>query len=204
MNTRERILESAARLFHEQCFAATGISTILREAGVNSGSLYHFYSGKDALLEGVLKSYLERLYPEIMLPLEQAEPDSLARVFRLLDWYRTYLLGNGCRLGCPVGNLALEISDTHPEFKPLLEKNFDNWTGIIEGWLNEAGPELPADCDRRELARLVLTVMEGGVMQARAAGKLRPYDESVNQLRAYFSVLTSQPEENRTPMAKSA
>jgi AcrR family transcriptional regulator len=209
MNTQQRILESAARLFHEQGYAATGVATILREAGVNSGSLYHFYSSKDALLEGVLSRYLERLYPEIMRPMEQAEADPVARVFHLLGWYRQYLEGNDCRLGCPVGNLALEISDTHPELKHLLAKNFDNWTGIIEGWLVEAGSALPADCDRGELARLVLTVMEGGIMQARAAGLLQPFDQSVNQLKAYFDVLTSKVPTSRAqdipaPLAQTA
>ena len=39
------------------------------------------------------------------------------------------------------------------------------------------------------LARFVLTVMEGGLMQARAAGDLKPFDESVAELRGYFSLL---------------
>ena len=47
-STRDRILETARRLFHEQGYHATGIATILREAGVNSGSLYHFFESKDA------------------------------------------------------------------------------------------------------------------------------------------------------------
>jgi AcrR family transcriptional regulator len=204
MNTREKILESAARLFHEQGFAATGVATILREAGVNSGSLYHFFSSKDELLEGVLSWYLERLYPEIMQPLEQAEPDPIARIFGLLGWYRSFLLENGCRCGCPVGNLALEVSDTHPELKHLLEKNFSHWTGIIEGWLAEAGPALPRDCDRSGLARLILTVMEGGIMQARAAGTVLPFDQSVNQLRAYFTGLTIQAQHLPAPLAQTA
>ena len=147
MSTRVRILESASRLFHEQGFAATGVATILREADVNSGSLYHFFASKEALLEGVLNWYLERLYPEIMQPMELAEPDPLARVFRLLAWYRGFLLENDCRLGCPVGNLALEISDTHPELKHLLDENFRNWTAFIRTWLEEAGPALPPECD---------------------------------------------------------
>ena len=50
--TRQRIVEAARRLFHEQGFHATGISTILREADVNSGSLYHYFASKEALLSG--------------------------------------------------------------------------------------------------------------------------------------------------------
>lgn len=203
MDTRERILEAASRLFHEQGFAATGVATILREAGVNSGSMYHYFSGKEALLEGVLNWYLDRLYPEVMEPIEQLEPDPLARVFRLLGWYRGFLLENECRLGCPVGNLALEVSDTHPGLKRLLDENFGNWAGIIQRWLEQAGDALPPGCDRAELACLVLTVMEGGVMQARAAGSVDPFDRSVNQLRAYFGVLSEQAA-NTAPLAETA
>ena len=86
--TRERILEEAARLFHEQGYSATGISTILRRAGVNSGSLYHFFPGKDALLIGVLERHLALLEPFILLPAEGASTDPIERVFALLEVYR--------------------------------------------------------------------------------------------------------------------
>jgi AcrR family transcriptional regulator len=45
-STRERLLETSARLFLDQGYHATGVSTILAEAGVNAGSLYHFFPGK--------------------------------------------------------------------------------------------------------------------------------------------------------------
>ena len=53
--TKRRILNTAFRLFHEQGYNATSISTILREAEINSGSLYHFFPSKEALLCGVLE-----------------------------------------------------------------------------------------------------------------------------------------------------
>lgn len=204
MNTRQRILESASRLFHEQGFAATGVAAILREAGVNSGSLYHFFPNKEALLAEVLEAYLEQLYPQVMQPAELAEPDPLARVFYLMNWYRGYLLANDCRLGCPIGNLALEVVDTHPQVKQLLEKNFQNWVTIIHGWLDEAADRLPADCDRQALAGFVLAVMEGGIMQSRAAGSAVPFDQSIDQLRSYFEALTHQQQNELAPLARTA
>lgn len=204
MDTRQRILESASRLFHEQGFAATGVATILREAGVNSGSLYHFFPSKEALLIEVLEAYLERLYPQVMQPAEQAEADPLARIFYLMNWYRGYLLANECKLGCPVGNLALEVADTHPRVKQLLERNFQNWVSIIQGWLHEAAGQLPADCDRQALARFILTVMEGGVMQARAAGSVVPFDQSVEHLRSYVEALVRLQELELEPLARTA
>ena len=63
-DTRERILEVAARLFREQSFDGTAVSAILQDADVNSGSLYHFFPGKEALLGGVVDRYVERLGPD--------------------------------------------------------------------------------------------------------------------------------------------
>lgn len=204
MDTRQRILESASRLFHEQGFAATGVATILREAGVNSGSLYHFFASKEAVLEEVLEAYLARLYPQVMQPAEVAEPDPLARIFYLMNWYRGYMLANDCKLGCPVGNLVLEVADSHPRVRLLLEKNFQNWVSIIQGWLDEAAHRLPANCDRQAMACFILTVMEGGVMQSRAAGSVVPFDQSANQLQNYVDALIRQQETELEPLARTA
>ena len=191
-DTRERILETAARLFHEQGYAATGIATILREAEVNSGSLYHFFRNKEDLLVGVLEWYEAMLRPVVMDPVESTEPDPLERIFALLNWYRDGLVESSCRLGCPIGNLALEVSDAYPEVRPHIDVNFSHWAEAIESWLVEAGDRLPAGVDRSALSRFVLTVMEGGIMQARAADDLAPFDDSVRQLRAYVDLLSSQ------------
>ena len=181
----------AARLFHEQGYHATGIATILREAKVNSGSLYHFFPSKEALLIGVLERYVERLEPEVLAPARARTADPIGRVFALLEQYRSGLAQTGCTMGCPIGNLALELSDNHPEIRKLLEKNFNNWIDGVQEWLDDAGERLPIDVDRRELAHFVLTAMEGGIMQARAAGSLEPFDGAVAQLRAYVEALLS-------------
>lgn len=195
--TRDKILDTAMRLFLEQGFQATGISTILREAGVHSGSLYHAFPNKEALLVGVLQRYQAGLRPIVMDPVEQAEPDPLERIFTLLAWYRSNMVATGCRLGCPIGNLALEVSDTYPAVRPEIDKNFENWADAILAWLEEAGDRLPASCDRRALSRFVLTVMEGGLMQVRTHDSLEPFDQSVAQLRAYVEALRVQADAER-------
>lgn len=191
-STRDRLLHTAFRLFHEQGFHATGIATVLREADVNPGSLYHVFASKDALLIGVLEFALDFLRPAVMDPVEARESDPIGRVFALLDQYRAGMAHHGCRMGCPIGNLALEVSDDRPDARALIHKNFENWANQVGAWLAAAGDRLPRDCDRRSLARFVLTVMEGGLMQARAAGNLEPFDASVNELRRYFSLLESK------------
>jgi len=191
-DTREKLLDTAARLFHEQGYEATGIATILREAGVNSGSLYHFFPSKEALLAGVLERYVELLHPIVIAPAEERAEDGIERVFALLGLYRAGLELTEFNMGCPIGNLALELADTHPQIRPLIDLNFKNWIGALAGWLETAADRLPADADPRELAGFVLTVMEGGIMQARTERSLRPFDESVAHLRRYFDLLAEK------------
>jgi TetR/AcrR family transcriptional repressor of nem operon len=116
--TRERILRTAFQLFHEQGFNATGVATIAREAGVNPGSLYHFFESKDDLLLGVLEFGLGYLGPAVMEPAEARAADPVDRVFALLQGYRDRMEREHCCMGCPIGNLALEISDHNAAYRP--------------------------------------------------------------------------------------
>ena len=93
------------------------------------------------------------------------------------------------KMGCPIGNLALEVGDDNAAARGLINQNFHNWSEVVCGWLNAAGDRLPALTDRRQLAGFVLTTMEGAMMRARAAKSFDPFDESVAQLRAYFDHL---------------
>jgi TetR/AcrR family transcriptional regulator, transcriptional repressor for nem operon len=188
-DTKTRILEVAFRLFHEQGYHATGIATILREAEANAGSLYHYFPSKEALLVGVLEYAAQIMHGVVMAPAEAATADPIERIFALLDNYRRGMEMFHCKMGCPIGNLALEVGDDNPPARALIDLNFRNWAAVITGWLEGAGDRLPVDMDRRSLAHFVLTVMEGGIMQARAAGNLTPFDESVAQLRAYIDLL---------------
>jgi TetR/AcrR family transcriptional regulator, transcriptional repressor for nem operon len=195
--TKERILRTAFQLFHEQGFHATGIATIVREAGINPGSLYHFFESKDQLLLSVLEFAIGYLGPAVMEPVESRTPDPIGRIFALLDQYREGMVRHGCRMGCPIGNLALEVSDGNPDARRLIHQNFENWVSRVEGWLVEAGDKLPPDVSRAQLARFILTVMEGGLMQARAANDLRPFDESVAVLRDHLNLLLTRAAETK-------
>lgn len=187
--TRERLVEAARELFLAKGYEATGTAEILREAKVNSGSLYYFFKSKEALLLAVLERYTELLHPVVMEPVFTRVADPIDRVFGVMDGYRHMLLETGCRQGCPIGNLALEMSEKSEAVRELIAKNFDGWRAAIRRCLIDAGDRLPADVNRDELATFVLTLMEGSVMQARAYRSIDPFDASVSVLRAYFDRL---------------
>jgi AcrR family transcriptional regulator len=182
--TRERIIDAARYLFGERGYAATGLAEILARAEANSGSFYHFFDSKDALLRTVLETYVQLLEPHVVRPAWDATPDPMARVFLLLDTYRQRLLDTECRYGCPIGRLALEIDAENIAAHELIARNFSSWKKAVEACLRAAGLPKPA-----EVATLVLTVMEGAVMQARAYRTVEPFDACIRQLRLHLDAL---------------
>jgi TetR/AcrR family transcriptional regulator, transcriptional repressor for nem operon len=187
--TRDRLVEAARTLFWKHGYASTGIAQILKAADAGSGSLYYFFPTKEDLLLAVLEWYQENLWPEVVQPVFDRVSDPIERIFGILDAYRRGLLATSYQQGCPIGNLALELADSHPAARQLLAVNFTGWRKAIEQCLAEAAAKLPDSLDREQLALFVLTTMEGAVMLARAYQSIDPYDAAVTQLRDYFDRL---------------
>ncbi len=188
--TRDKLVDAARQLFLARGYEATAVADILKRAGVNSGSLYYFFKTKEALLLAVLDRYVELLHPGVIEPAFAQTKDPVERIFVVMAGYRRMLLATGCRQGCPMGNLALEMSEKSEAVREKIALNFENWRKAIRQCLTDAGDRLLPNVDRDGLATLILSVMEGGVMLARAYRGIEPFDASVAMLRDYIDRLT--------------
>src|SRR6478672_3488385 len=148
LDTRRRILLAAMELFALKGYASTSVSDILSRSQANSGSLYHFFPGKQDVLVGVLEMYRDGISEMLLEPAWRGVTDPIEAIFALLASYRAMLVESDCLYGCPIGSLALEIHEPDPVVRDLLAENFDGWRRHIEVCLEQAGARLPADVDR--------------------------------------------------------
>lgn len=189
-DTRTRLVLTAMKLFSEKGYGSTSIADVLKQADVNSGSLYHFFPGKQDLLLAVLDLYYDGIRPMLLQPAWQGVEDPIEKIFALLARYRQALLMSDCTYGCPIGSLALELHEPDLPVRERLADNFRQWADEIRVCLVNAGTRLPESVNRRELAHFVLTTMEGGVMQSRTFRDIEHFDGAISQLRHYFGYLT--------------
>lgn len=187
--TRDRLINSARYLFWERGFAGTSMADLLAHAEVNSGSFYHFFESKEALLREVLEGYLFALRPMVVDPAFATTDEPAERIFAILAGYRQRILMTDSKYGCPLGRLALEIDPENRPAHALIAKNFQGWIGAVRECLDELKPRLPRGTDLDALATYVLAVMEGGVMLSRSYGSVDPFDRTVTQLRQHFQLL---------------
>lgn len=165
------------------------MADLLGHAEVNSGSFYHFFESKEALLRAVLDTYLGALRPFVVDPAFAQTTEPVARIFAILAGYRERILQTDCQYGCPLGRLALEIDPENRPAHKLIAENFQGWITAVRECVDQIRDKLPASTDPEALATYVLAVMEGGVMLSRSYRSVEPFDRSVAQLREHFRLL---------------
>lgn len=190
--TRVRLVESARYLFWERGFAGTSMADLLEHAKVNSGSFYHFFESKEALLREVLQGYLHVLRPMVVDPAFAATDEPTERIFAILAGYRERILMTESKYGCPLGRLALEIDPENRPAHKLIAENFQGWIGAVRECVDALKDRLPPETDSESLATYVLAVMEGGVMLSRSYGSVEPFDRTITQLREHFRLLLDE------------
>jgi AcrR family transcriptional regulator len=97
---KQRILETADRLFYLQGIRAIGVDTIAAEIGISKRTLYNHFPSKDELIAAYLERRFTRAPASDKSPVEQilATFDSLERRFSAKDFR-----------GCPFVNAVAEL-----------------------------------------------------------------------------------------------
>ncbi|MDB5364621.1 MAG: regulatory protein TetR [Rhodospirillales bacterium] len=202
--TRDRLLFAAMQLFAEKGYLSTSVADILKSAGANSGSLYHYFPTKQDVLVAVLEAYRDGIEPMLLAPAWKGVDDPIERIFALLGAYRGMLAQSDCMYGCPIGSIALELHEPDPPVRELLSINFDGWVDHVQRCFDQARDRLPAGTDTRKLAIFTLTTMEGGVMQSRTHRSLDAFDACIETLRDYVNRLQTAPTRGRPRDEKSS
>src|SRR6266851_4827398 len=149
---RERILQTAARLFYEEGVNATGVERLTEQAHVSKRSFYQYFPSKNALVE----EYLRRFDTDVPLPGErELERADLAPRERLLAVFAEPA-GDSRIRGCPFHNAAVETAGTLPEVEQAVIRHKQAFTQRLIDTAREAGA-----ADPESLGRQLAVLFEG-------------------------------------------
>lgn len=190
IKTRDRILREAARMFALKGFHDTKVDEIIKAAEVTSGAFFHHFKGKEDLGFAVIDHYMEERCRtldriEKSLPGDDSD-DPLDRVIRRLDAVCEMVVRRRNRKGgCLIGNLSTTLSDTHPAFRKRLGECFDEMASEFQVHLDEAAAsrELSGDQDTGEMARYIVSVIEGAIMLSRTHRDVSVIQRQVHHLK---------------------
>ncbi|WAL68468.1 TetR/AcrR family transcriptional regulator [Amycolatopsis cynarae] len=189
MDTRDRIVRSAAKLFLTRSYQAAGITDLCAAAGVRKGSFYHFFPSKAELAKAVIDLHAA----ELDRRLAEAEKDGpAAGLFAAAEAVAVIQTGFEQRfgriVGCPFGNLAAELSTTDDALREHVAGVFSRWEAKLAHACRVAAEHglLRDGIEPDRLAHMVLAQAQGLILLAKVGG--RPAEEIVEGLRALLAV----------------
>lgn len=170
-NAKERLLDTGSQLMHERGYTAVGVSELCSAAGIKKGSFYHFFPSKLELALEIIDRFAAAS-SDLFKTLEQPGKPPLQRLADYADGVHQFHLQSrqacGKVLGCPLGNLALEMSNQEPALRQRLRKIFEGNADSFAQLLTEAverGDIPPLDV--RRAATSIIALIEGSILLAK-------------------------------------
>ena len=182
---RARVLDAAAAAFQSHGYRATSMQTIVDAAGVTGGALHHHFPAKSDLARAVITERVAGEVGETWIAAVQAAPTAARGILDVFEAVADSLETRGSVLGCPLGNLSLELSLSDEGLRRAIEGEYATWRGAIAACLQrdaEAGGAPYAIEDAAGLADAVVAMFTGAMTIAKA-------DQDVEALRACIRVL---------------
>lgn len=190
-STKDQILDAASRLISVRGYHCTTLDDVLRESGVGKGNFYYYFKSKEelgyAIVDRVVRGFVERTIApsfgdQSLTPIEQ-----IHRFFdRILESQRQ----RNCVGGCPMGNLASELSDVHEGFRQRLAEVFTFWRASVGGVLRQAQAQggLAERADPDRMAHFIVAAIQGAILMTKVTKEIEVMEQCVAELKAHLAL----------------
>lgn len=184
--TRDKLLNAAFEEMYRRGFQAASLDTILAKAGVTKGALYHHFPDKAALGYAVVDEVVKGLLLKRWGVMAPSTGDPVSALQQILRERSAGLTTREVELGCPLNNLAQEMSPLDQRFRKAVNATFDIWIEAVARDLGRGQKEgtVRKDVDARKVAAFVVASIEGSFGLAKGA-------QSASLLRSNLGVLSS-------------
>ena len=174
----ERILCEAEHLIHLQGYQGTSLEDIAARCKMTKANLLHHFRSKEELGLAVLDFKIALYRKNCLEPIFTHDSDPIEAVRELFASAGRFHRENGCKAGCFIGNIALEMSDLSERFREKASAFFTEWARCIETSLrrDQARGRLSPKMDAKTASEAVLSLYEGAIMLAKSSRDCRIFD----------------------------
>ena len=186
MSKKLEIISIAREIIHSKGYQATSINDILQAAQIGKGQFYHYFSSKYELGLAVVEDLLQDWSQLLIIDILQSSKEPIARLNEMLDSTLQYHSEMAEKQGCPIGNLAIEMSEHDETFRVQIKQFFNQWIDSVKFVLDEMVQQnqLDATTDTYKSAQAIVSMVEGGIL-------LMKNQQNIGLLSNVFDVIRS-------------
>jgi TetR/AcrR family transcriptional regulator, transcriptional repressor for nem operon len=191
-DTRRRILNAAFQEFHRNGFQGGSLNRIVEDAGTTKGALFHHFEGKNDLGYAVVEDVIRPQMKARWLDTLAASIDPVADLKRVMKSFAEEELAKGGIMhGCPLNNLAQEMSPLDEGFRKRIEAVYTEWRECLETAFARGikSGKLRKNISPRNVAALVVAALEGMIGTAKNAQSIEPLKQAGAAFAEYLDSL---------------
>ncbi len=186
--TKNCLLEAAFSEIYRHGFQAARTEDIIGKTNLTRGALYHHFQNKHSLGKAVLDELIAgAVCARFIEPLAKCD-DPIVGLDRIITKACKELTNEEIELGCPLNNLALEMSPVDEEFRKSIDEIYGGWEHAIEQAIaaGQKGGKVAGDVAARQVAAFVVASLAGCRSMAKNRQSRKHLMASVGQLRRYL------------------
>lgn len=196
--SRDHILSAAKQIVMSKGFSGTSIDDILAAAGVSKGAFFHHFKSKAHLAEALVRWHAAQdlqMFRTLAAEAEAQHDDPMDQMMMFLAQFEDYI-GNPDEpsRGCMYAVYTYENMQFSEEVTDFVADVLRQWTAIyirkFQEVLDLYDPAQPVTA--RELAEMIVSIIEGGLVLQRAYGNTRVTARQSAHFRNYLGLLFPQ------------
>jgi TetR/AcrR family transcriptional regulator, transcriptional repressor for nem operon len=158
-DTREKILESARRLFNRKGYSGVSIEEVMSDAGLTHGGFYRHFTGKDELYAEAVRQFLCKKRPAAWQKRRPGSVVTKPHAQRIVDAYFSRAHYDDREDCCPLLGTASDVERRGEVVKAAYQEVVERMVTVFEDNLN--GPRA------RQRALTLVALCVGGMVLAR-------------------------------------
>lgn len=189
--TRQLLLQAAYEEIYAHGFQAASLDNILAETGVTKGALYHHFKNKMALGYAVVDEIIRPMIREAWVDSLAAADDPIQALTEAFHGAREERGEQACMLGCPLNNLAQEMSGLDEGFRQRIQRALETWQqGVAQALRRgQARGFVSEEVDPEKAATFILASLEGTIGLAKNAQSPEVFADSWYGLERFLNGL---------------
>ncbi|GLH75480.1 TetR family transcriptional regulator [Bradyrhizobium sp. SSBR45G] len=185
---RRRIVDAAYDAFVRQGYLATGMLEIREKASVSGGALAHHFPAKRDLGLAVIRDRVAQVVTATWIAPLQAHADAPTAIDSIFAAIIGELTSRRAVAGCPLNDMALELSLHDAEMRVALSDIFASWHDALRAkFYADVLADRARDLHPDSLATLIIAAYSGAMAMAKARQHAIPLADARTELAALLA-----------------
>jgi TetR/AcrR family transcriptional regulator, transcriptional repressor for nem operon len=171
-DNRQRIIETASRLFRKHGFGGVGLADLMKAAGFTHGGFYNHFPSKDALAAEAASLGLNYSSSKLSHTLMDERKTGRSGLATFIERYLSSEHRDGRETGCTISALACDAARESDEIQQRFAQGIEEELMIFASYLAKGSDASPLSARARAIRLLAESV--GAIILARAVAGGNP------------------------------